>query len=388
MRVIFISNFFDHHAKPLSEALMRLTDGGYVFLGTSKMTEERIKLGWGNIDQPSYVNSVDIHDEVDVKKWQDIILDADIVISGAAPLVLLKKRKKARKLTFEYSERVFKEGLSWHKVLLIIIKTYMLGRMPHNNHYLLAASAYSPYDFALVRRFRNKAYRWGYFPEFKEYDTDSLFMIKKEYRQKTNKDVIILWAGRLIDWKHPEKAVLVAKRLKEERVSFHMDIIGCGELEDTVKRLIMDNGVHDCVSMLGSMNPQEVRHHMEHSDIFLYTSDRNEGWGAVLNESMNSCCGVIACNEIGSVPYLMREGKTGFIYQNDDFEDLYTKVKILINNEDLRRSYGLNAYNSIKNQWNAEVAAVHLLGLAESLKKGEETPYKEGPCSKAPILKL
>lgn len=388
MKVIFISNFFDHHAKPLSEALTKLTDGGYVFLGTSKMTEERIKLGWGNIDQPSYVNSVDIHDEVDVKKWQDIILDADIVISGAAPLVLLKKRKKANKLTFEYSERLFKEGVFWYQVLYIIIKSYILGRKPHIKHYLLAASAYSPYDFALVRRFRNKAYRWGYFPEFREYETDSLFNNKNEYRLKTKKDITILWAGRMIDWKHPEKAILVAKRLKEEGVSFLMNIIGCGELEDAIKRLIMDNGVQDNVFMLGSMNPQEVRHYMENSDIFLYTSDRNEGWGAVLNESMNSCCGVIACNEIGSVPYLMRDGETGFIYQNDDFEDLYTKVKILITKEDLRRSYGLNAYNSIKNQWNAKVAAEHLLGLAESLNKGEETPYKDGPCSKAPILKL
>jgi hypothetical protein len=36
------------------------------------------------------------------------------------------------------------------------------------------------------------------------------------------------------------------------------------------------------------MPPEEVRVHMEQSNIYLFTSDFGEGWGAVLNEAMNS----------------------------------------------------------------------------------------------------
>ena len=33
---------------------------------------------------------------------------------------------------------------------------------------------------------------------------------------------------------------------------------------------------------------------MEQADIYLFTSDRNEGWGAVANEAMNSACAMVA----------------------------------------------------------------------------------------------
>jgi glycosyltransferase involved in cell wall biosynthesis len=61
------------------------------------------------------------------------------------------------------------------------------------------------------------------------------------------------------------------------------------------------------------MAPEAVRDHMEAADIFLFTSDFNEGWGAVLNESMNSACAVVASHAIGSVPFLLKDGENGFI---------------------------------------------------------------------------
>lgn len=51
------------------------------------------------------------------------------------------------------------------------------------------------------------------------------------------------------------------------------------------------------------MKASEVRSYMEKADIYLFTSDFNEGWGAVLNESMNSGCAVVASHAIGSVPF-------------------------------------------------------------------------------------
>ena len=48
---------------------------------------------------------------------------------------------------------------------------------------------------------------------------------------------------------------------------------------------------------------------MEKSEIFLFTSDKGEGWGAVLNESMNSACAVVASHAIGSVPFLLKDGE-------------------------------------------------------------------------------
>ena len=96
---------------------------------------------------------------------------------------------------------------------------------------------------------------------------------------------------------------------------------------------------------------------MEESEIFLFTSDRNEGWGAVLNESMNSACAVVANCAIGSVPFLLNNGDNGYIYKDGDVDDLYNKVKSLLDNADERKCIAKNAYATMVDEWNAENAA-------------------------------
>ena len=46
MRIVFVSNYINHHQIPLSEELYRLTEGKYTFVQTEPMEEERIKMGW------------------------------------------------------------------------------------------------------------------------------------------------------------------------------------------------------------------------------------------------------------------------------------------------------------------------------------------------------
>ena len=386
MTVIFISNYFDHHAKPLSDALDTLTGGEYIFLGSEAMTQERVALGWGNIEHPYYVKYVDLSNKEDVNKWKDIIASVDIVIYGSAPLSLLDKRRMTNRITFYYAERMFKDHISYVGIIERVVKDFLLCRRPNANTYMLAASAYNPYDFSLLGYFKNRTYRWGYFTECKKYNIEELLETKKKNGIGLNQGISILWAGRLISWKHPEKAILVAEKLKQERILFHLNIVGRGELEDSMRAMVTDRKLNDEITFLGSMPPTEVRHHMENSDIFLFTSDRNEGWGAVLNESMNSGCAVVACEDIGAAPYLIEEGVNGYTYKNDDFEDFYTKVKLLAVNPEERRRVGENAYNSIIETWNAEVAARNLLNLYAALLEGKDTPIVSGPCSKAPIM--
>lgn len=61
--------------------------------------------------------------------------------------------------------------------------------------------------------------------------------------------------------------------------------------------------LNDYVTFTGPVQSDKVRGFMERAGIFLFTSDRQEGWGAVLNESMNSGCAVVASHAIGSVPF-------------------------------------------------------------------------------------
>lgn len=380
MKVVFLTNYYNHHQKPLADALYARIGDGYAFIETSRISEERLRLGYGGDEQPPYIRQWYASD-AEKAACQEIIDTADVVIAGSAPLSLIQTRLRQGKLTFLYTERIYKSGvplLKWPVHLLKALWRYVRYR----NLYVLCASAYTPLDFSRLFAFIGKTYKWGYFPAVKRYEN-------LEHMIEGKQPSTLLWTARFIDWKHPEHAVEVAKRLKADGVRFTLRMIGNGVLEDEIRRLIERETLTDCVELLGSMTPEQVREHMEKSEIFLFTSDRNEGWGAVLNESMNSACAVVANSAIGSAPFLLEHGENGYLYEDGNLDDLYAKVKRLLEYTEERKRLGTAAYHTMTEEWNAENAATRLLELSKQLLDGAHKPFPfaSGVCSKADILK-
>lgn len=378
--VVFVSNYYNHHQKYLSDAMYRLTGGRYYFIETEVIEQERLSMGWGGEIKPSYVRQTYIS-ETEANACQTIIDNSDVVIIGSAPHELIRNRIKRGKLVFRYSERPLKKGSQLWKYPFRLL----LWRMQNycsSNVYMLCASAYTSADYAQFGMYRKKCFKWGYFPEVKQYDRVDSVIEKKQ-------PASILWVARLIDWKHPELPILIAEKLKKDGYDFTLNMIGNGALEQDVEQLIQMHDLSDRVHLLGSMSPEQVREHMENSEIFMMTSDRNEGWGAVLNEAMNSCCAVVASHAIGATPFLLRDGENGMIYKDGDTEDLYDKVRALLDDQTRCHEYGKRAYRTMTEMWNADVAAERFLTLAGSILNGQKGTdlFSEGPCSRANVLK-
>ena len=378
MKLVFASNYYNHHQDPLCQALNHGTEE-FHFIATTEMRQERRDLGYGLDEIPDYVCCAH-KSEAEMAGCKKLIQEADALIAGAAPEELIASRIHSGKLTFRYTERILKKDISPlnHFLRRIILN---LRNPRRKSVYLLCAGAYTAADYAGFGLFRNRAYRWGYFPETKYCESIDVLMSRKM-------PMSILWAGRFLDWKHPEHALLVAKMLKENGYSFTMNLIGTGVLEAELKRMIGDYGLNDCVHLLGAMKPAQVRQHMEQSEIFLFTSDRQEGWGAVLNESMNSGCAVVASHAIGAVPFLLENETNGLVYKSCDIDMLCEKVAFLLEHPEQRAALGRCAYETITTEWNAETAAERLCNLASHILAGEDAPelYKTGPCSRAPVI--
>lgn len=376
MRLMLLSNYYNHHQRPVCEEWDRLTDHNFSFLETEKFSEERKQMGWRRDLTTTFLSRAE---DIDEKKLFSEIDDADCVVFGSAPLSLVEKRLKDKKIVFKYSERVFKHGYDikkWLPRLFSYRKLY--GR--HKSLYLLAASAYTTADFSMHGTFRGKSYKWGYFPEVKRYNMQTLFAEKKQNK--------ILWCGRFLSWKHPDDAIKVAARLKKDGIDFELGMIGSGENESRLREMVEEYGLFDSVRFLGTMSPEEVRRNMETAGIYLFTSDFGEGWGAVLNESMNSGCAVVASHAIGAVPFLLKHEENGLIYVNGDVDDLYEKTKRLLLSPAEQRDFGERAYSTITETWNAEIAARRFLTLAEQIEKtGQCDIFSDGPCSRAYPLK-
>ncbi len=374
MEIVFLSNYMSHHQFFLSEELYKATNGRYTFVATESISEERINLGWQEIKAP-YIMELT---EINKKEIESKIMAADAVIIGSAPYHLVKKRIRANKLTFTYGERPYKKEPSL--LTLLVHKFRYMSQYHYPNVYRLCASAFSPIDYARTNTFVGKSFRWGYFPEVRIYDD-----FESMYNSKIPNS--ILWCGRLIDWKHPEVAVSIAKRLKDEGIAFKMDIIGSGYMYEEIAELIKSQKIDSEVTLHSSMTPEKIREYMEKSSIYLFTSDRQEGWGAVLNEAMNSGCAVVANSAIGAVPFLLKDKVNGYIYEDGKINQASNIVKELIQDKNVKSQISSNAYRSITCTWNSHVAADRLIQLIEALQNKTCTSiFREGPCSVAPVL--
>lgn len=375
MNIVFISNFYNHHQSFISRKLYELTDGNYRFIATTEIPEERKKLGYREHVESFVCNYGDEgKSQESMQKWID---EADVVIVGSAPEALLANRKRGKKLIFRYAEHPSKKEFRLMRFLFRMLNCQRKNpsKAPI---YMLCASAYTSSDYAKMGLFKGKTYKWGYFPECKRYDDIGALIAHKNPQE-------ILWCGRFLDWKHPDDVLTVAKRLKDENFNFHINIIGTGETEGALKQLLLENDLSEQVSLLGSMAPEKVREYMEKSGIYLFTSDRKEGWGAVLNEAMNSACAVVASTEAGSTPYLIRHGENGLAYSSSKVDELFENAKYLLQHPGEQARLGQAAYETITTAWNADIAAERLTALAARILNGEKYPelYSEGPCSRA-----
>lgn len=369
MTIVLFSSVFNHHSLPLSDALHKLSKGNFHFIETKAEEEERRKLGYHPYDRPYVINAVS--SEENKHKARELALNADVMIAGVFPYELLKERLKLKKLTFLCQERIFKGGASLirrARVWFFNIRKY--SRFKNAPLYFLSIGKGAAEDYRSIGFYKNKSFLWGYFPPFVEHDTEELI------KNKRSDAVNILFAGRLIPWKHPEYPLDATKKLLENGHKVTLTYIGCGEMEDALRESAKDIPE---ISFLGSMSPESVREYMEKANVFTFASNSQEGWGAVANEAMNSCCAIVANNEAGASSTLIEDEENGFLFKNNDFDEFYRKLEMLVSDRTLIERIGENAYHTIASKYNAEIAATRLVALSAALLRGEATPdYSEG----------
>lgn len=378
MKVTFVSNYINHHQIPLSNVLFRELGKDYTFIQTEKMEEERVLLGWGLSSLPEYVRCSYKEPEL----CANLIMESDIVIWGGLEAEdMLEPRLQAGKPVIRYSERLYKEG-QWKAISPRGLRKKYLDHTRYRKSpvYLLCAGAFVASDFHIIRAYPDKMFKWGYFPECMQYDVDALMAGKVPEE--------ILWAGRFIDCKRPQMVVAIVKELVRNGCKFHLTMLGDGELRPLVEQDIAKEGLQDYITLEGYKKPHEVREIMEKASIFLMTSNRIEGWGAVISESMNSGCVVVADRIEGSPLFLIEQGENGYWCHKPTPRSMADVIKKLLEDKALCDRLGRKAYETITGLWNAEVAGTRLLTMCECILRGEEPKnlWEEGPCSKAEVI--
>ena len=379
MKVTFYSNFLTHHQVPFCLEMQKRLGDDFKFVSTVKIFQWRLDLGFEDLDQKYDFVVRAYESEEEREKAKKLAIESDVVMIGSTTDELIEERLKQDKLTFRYRARVFifPDGiwkiLSDKEKLKLFYNRHIKYRKNKNLH-LLCANAYGAKDFNSLGLYKNKTYKWGYFLETNKYNIDELIEAKEK-----NEKIQIIWVARFIKWKHPEIVLKLAKRLKEQNYNFNIQMLGAGVLEEKIRKKVKDQHLEDVIDIVGQVPSDKVKDYMEKANIFIGTSGSFEGWGAVINESMNAGCAIVANEKMGSVPFLIGKNETGIMYNG--YNDLEEKVKLLIKDKELRKKLSKNAYNYITTKWTGEIAAENIIKMFNSVINGKENEVKDGPAS-------
>ena len=358
--IVFIVSFVSPHTLPLGKELSKYQD--VVFINTIALTEERRKMGYDIKDENVKIYNLYKKPEI----CRDLINKADcVVFAGSFGFGILESRLKENKLTFLMNERIFKKGI----IKWLDKRTYELlslcKSVKEKNVYLLSLGENSAKDFKLLGFNVDKIYRFGYFPE-----------PEKIIRRTEKKDGAcnILWVGRMVGFKRP---ILAMKAMKGLPDKYKLTMIGDGALYEKAKNYAKKNKLN--VEFCGNKDHHFVIEKMRISDILLSTSNKGEGWGAVINEGMNCGCAVVCSYDIGCAGALANCNNSKIFKGNS----ASSVRRALLEAEKALTSLSSNAQDTIEQQFNPTIAAERLHKLSEAILNGETDVYNEGICSKS-----
>lgn len=412
MKITFFGPTLNHHQAHLTDEMFKEWGEDFLYVFCLKRTGN-LKGGDNYNTRPYFVNAFE--DKDSYAYAEDLAKKSDVALFGAASIhfEIIRLREKHPGLCFEISERWFKR--QWVNIfspkLIKWLWSYYRWNWGKKPLYKLCNGGFVKKDHLLLHTFKKKCFKWGYF--IPSPSTSNFNDSNHNYIQDKHHIYSIMWCSRIIRWKHPELPILLALNLKKMKIKFHIDMYGSGRLEQSMKKLSSALCLNDSISFHGSVDNQTIIRSMRQHDIFIFTSDRREGWGVVANEAMINNCLLVASDSIGCVPFLIDDYKNGITFRSCQFSfltllrELYEEIFLirrnkivksydsqslksltgkivwLIENSEKIESIKKNAYETISTKWTPVIAVKRLSILIENLKKGMECPFDEGPCSPA-----
>jgi glycosyltransferase involved in cell wall biosynthesis len=375
LSLAYCTNIWSHYQGALSREFVRLLgEDRFKMCLFEPVHEERRELGWAS-DVPDHRwIAGPPSSSGELERLSEIVCDADVAVLGSCPQQVQAARVATGKLTFIMGERMMRKGLFPLRMLNPrfargIRRLRSIANSP-NVHYL-AIGEYAVADAKLIGIFDDRIWKWGYF----------VSQAEGAFRERSSSPVLILWAGRFLGWKRVDLILRAMAALGPASGDCTLELIGVGPTRDAIQHLAQRLGLAGRVWFREAMTPGAVRQRMAEADIYVLSSNHQEGWGAVLGEAMTEGCVVVASEAAGSSRILIEHGRTGFLFADGDVPALAGILGRLIANGELGRQVGRAAAAHMQRLWHPRVGAERLVRLCQGILGLAPMPtYKEGPC--------
>ena len=178
--------------------------------------------------------------------------------------------------------------------------------------------------------------------------------------------VLVTAVGRVCPDKGFDYYLEAASRILKSRRNVHFLLAGGDEHKKFASDLrvqAVERSIKDRFHFLGFRN--DVPRILAESDIFVLSS-RKEGHPYVLLEAMACGCAVVASRCPG-VEETIVEGKTGQTTEVGDVEAISASIISLIDDLELRKTLGMNAFQDIRKRFTARTSVEGLMAAYEEI---------------------
>ena len=298
------------------------------------------------------------------------LFSPDLVwINGYANLInwrVVFNRDRRYKVVFTSDSNLGDKRTSLTKLFKSLVIRYFFSKCdfflscgPKNSEYLehynapkrkIIDSVY-PVDNAYFKQQRNKLS-----------DED-----KQNLRRKleiSEKQKVILFSGKLIPHKRPQDAIKAMGLLKKG-IDVTLLIMGSGEMEVELQKLVESLDLANRVKFLGFVNQSELAQYFELSDLLVFPSEK-EPFGAIASEVLQFGLPIVAANSIGAVGASILPNRNALVYERGDVYELARCLEKLLRDAELFTKFSSYSHN-LSNRVDCSVVSQKLTRLAQSL---------------------
>jgi glycosyltransferase involved in cell wall biosynthesis len=178
---------------------------------------------------------------------------------------------------------------------------------------------------------------------------------------------LILSVGRLCEKKGFPYLIQACQQLKQWGHSFQCEIVGYGELQNSLQQMIIDLDVADVVSLAGKMDQDELVQIYRRTSIFVLpcqvmeNGDR-DGIPNVLLEAMAMEIPVVSTN-VSGISELVETGTNGMLVPEKSSWAIAHALETLLEDPEMGQKWGKNGRDRVLQQFSLErnVAEIRML---------------------------
>ena len=190
----------------------------------------------------------------------------------------------------------------------------------------------------------SRFYQFGYFPilQLNRKDMKSEISILK-----------FIFVGKLIPRKGIDILISLIKYLQQKYTNWEFLIIGDGELRKTVMETRDKEGRVQYIENINNALQMKSKFNENH---ILFLPSYFDGWGAVVNEAISSCCSLLLSENVYAGVELLSDGENGFNFNTFHLNELYRIVDTYFENPEILNKHFQKSME-IFEEWNHKNAA-------------------------------